>query len=156
MQNEKQEEHCPEELAGAQPDPGAEASEEPVLFYNETVIDHFTNPRNVGEIENADGFALVGDPACGDQMKLWIKVDGGYIIDIRFKSFGCPGAIATSSMATVLAMGMHIEDAKLLTDDDVVRSLGGIPANKEHCSLMGVGALHEAIRDYEQRQSRQS
>ncbi|MCX5899836.1 MAG: iron-sulfur cluster assembly scaffold protein [Proteobacteria bacterium] len=128
---------------------------EPVLFYNETVIDHFTNPRNVGEIDNADGFALVGDPSCGDQMKLWIKVVAGHIFDIKFKSFGCPGAIATSSMATTIAMGMHLEDAKRLTDDDIIRALGGIPANKEHCSLMGVGALQAAIRDYEQRTAQQ-
>ncbi len=127
--------------------------EEPVLFYNETVIDHFTNPRNVGEIDDADGFALVGDPSCGDQMKLWIKVVAGHIIDIKFKSFGCPGAIATSSMATTLAMGMHLEDAKQLTDDDIIRALGGIPVNKEHCSLMGVGALLAAIKDYEHRAS---
>jgi len=156
MQHEKSEEHCPEELFVGESVPDDENPEEAVLFYNETVIDHFTSPRNVGEIDNADGFALVGDPACGDQMKLWIRIDGGYIVDIKFKSFGCPGAIATSSMATVLAMGMHVDDAKLLTDDDVVRSLGGITANKEHCSLMGVGALHAAIRNYEQRLSRQS
>ena len=105
----------------------------------------------MGEIEDADGFALVGDPSCGDQMKLWIKVVAGHIVDIKFKSFGCPGAIATSSMATMLAMGMHLEDARQLTDDDVVRALGGIPANKQHCSLMGINALQAAIRDYEQR-----
>jgi len=155
MQPENHDEHCPAELSTGEPVAGAEAPAEPVLFYNETVIDHFTNPRNVGEIENADGFALVGDPTCGDQMKLWIRVEGGYILDVKFKSFGCPGAIATSSMATMLAMGMHIDDVKMLTDDDVVRALGGIPANKEHCSLMGVGALHAAIRDYEQRSSGQ-
>jgi len=132
-------------------EPIEENQGEPVLFYNETVIDHFTNPRNVGEIEDADGFALVGDPSCGDQMKLWIKVVAGHIVDIKFKSFGCPGAIATSSMATTIAMGMHLDDARALTDDDVVRALGGIPANKQHCSLMGVGALQAAIRDYEQR-----
>lgn len=156
MQPEDTDEHCPEELTGGESVSGEKAPEEPVLFYNETVIDHFTNPRNVGEIDNPDGFALVGDPACGDQMKLWIRVEGNYILDIKFKSFGCPGAIATSSMATMLAMGMHIDDAKLLTDDDIVRALGGIPANKEHCSLMGVGALHAAIRDYEQRSSKKS
>jgi nitrogen fixation protein NifU and related proteins len=132
-------------------EPIEENQGEPVLFYNETVIDHFTNPRNVGEIDDADGFALVGDPSCGDQMKLWIKVVAGHIVDIKFKSFGCPGAIATSSMATTIAMGMHLDDAKQLTDDDIIRALGGIPANKEHCSLMGVGALQAAIRDYEQR-----
>jgi len=123
----------------------------PVLFYNETVIDHFTNPRNVGEIADADGYALIGDPSCGDQMKLWIKVENGIIADIKFKSFGCPGAIATSSMATILAMGKSLADAKKLTDDDVIRALGGIPENKAHCSLMGVGALQAAIQDYESR-----
>jgi len=122
-----------------------------VIFYNETVIEHFTNPRNVGEIDDADGYALVGDPSCGDQMKLWIKVEAGHIVDIKFKSFGCPGAIATSSMTTHLAMGMYLEDARTLTDDDVVRALGGIPANKQHCSLMGINALLAVIKDYEQR-----
>ncbi len=123
----------------------------PVLFYNETVIEHFTNPRNVGEMPEADGYAVVGDPACGDQMKLWIKVDRGMITDIRFKSFGCPGAIATSSMTTVLALGRSIADAKNITDDDIIRGLGGIPENKAHCSLLGVEALQEAIKDYERK-----
>jgi nitrogen fixation NifU-like protein len=122
--------------------------EGPVLFYNELLIDHFTNPRNVGEIEEADGYALIGDPACGDQMKLWITVAEGRIAAIKFKSFGCPGAIATSSMATVLAMGKTIEEALQLTDDDVINALGGIPEHKKHCSLMGVNALQEALRDY--------
>lgn len=123
----------------------------PVLFYNETVIDHFTNPRNVGELADADGYALVGDPSCGDQMKLWIKVEQGIITDIKFKSFGCPGAIATSSMATTLALGKSLDEAKKLTDDDIIRALGGIPENKKHCSLMGVMALHAAIKNYESR-----
>jgi nitrogen fixation NifU-like protein len=127
--------------------------EGPLLFYNEIVIDHFTNPRNVGEIEDADGYALIGDPSCGDQMKLWIKVEQGRIIDIKFKSFGCPGAIATSSMCTLMAMGKTIEEAKQLTDDDIIAALEGIPAHKEHCSLMGVNALQEAICDYEQKQA---
>jgi nitrogen fixation NifU-like protein len=105
----------------------------------------------VGEIEDADGYALVGDPSCGDQMKLWIKVCNNRITDIKFKSFGCPGAIATSSMATVLAMGKSIAEAKKLTDDDIIIALGGIPANKAHCSLMGVGALLAAISDFEHR-----
>jgi nitrogen fixation NifU-like protein len=134
------------------PEEAAESAEPgPVLFYNEIVIEHFTNPRNVGEIPDADGFAVIGDPACGDQMKLWIKVDEGMIIDIKFKTYGCPGAISTSSMTTVLAMGKSLEDAKKITDDDVIRCLGGIPENKAHCSLLGVGALQEAIKDYESR-----
>jgi len=153
MESEKFEDERLKEPAAQRPDSGEEGQEDPVIFYNETVIDHFTNPRNVGEIDDADGFAQVGDPACGDQMKLWLMVVAGYIVDIKFKSFGCPGAIATSSMATTLVMGMHLDDAKQLTDDDVVRALDGIPSNKEHCSLMGVGALQAAISDYERRSS---
>lgn len=123
----------------------------PVLFYTDAVIDHFTNPRNVGEMDTneADGFAVVGDPECGDQMKLWIRVDDSRIVDIKFKSFGCPGAIATSSMLTELAKGKTVSEAKNLTDDDVVTALDGIPENKKHCSLLGVTALHRAISDYE-------
>ncbi|HBH86674.1 MAG TPA: iron-sulfur cluster assembly scaffold protein [Syntrophaceae bacterium] len=123
----------------------------PVLFYTNIVIDNFVNPRNVGEIEDADGYAMIGDPSCGDQMKLWIKVRDGRISDIKFKSFGCPGAIATSSMTTVLASGKTIEEAKKLTDDNVILALGGIPENKRHCSLMGINALLAAIQDYEKR-----
>jgi len=125
--------------------------EGPLLFYNELVIDHFTNPRNVGEMEDADGYALIGDPACGDQMKLWIKVAEGRIVAIKFKSFGCPGAIATSSMCTVMAIGKTIAAAKQLTDDDIIAALEGIPEQKQHCSLLGVNALQEALRDYEQK-----
>lgn len=123
----------------------------PVLFYNDLVIEHFTQPRNTGEIENADGYALVGDPECGDQMKLWIRVTDGVLTDVQFKSFGCPGAIATSSMATVLAKGASLEAAKKLTDDDVIEALGGIPENKKHCSLMAINALHAAIKEYEEK-----
>jgi len=125
--------------------------EGPLLFYNELVIDHFTNPRNVGEMDDADGYALIGDPSCGDQMKLWIKVEEGKITDIKFKSFGCPGAIATSSMCSVMAIGKTIKEAKKITDDDIITALGGIPEHKAHCSLMGANALLEAIRDYEQK-----
>jgi len=126
----------------------------PVLFYNEIVIDHFSNPRNVGELadEETDGFGLVGDPMCGDQMKLWIAVRNNHIARIAFKSFGCPGAIATSSMLTALAEGKSVEDARLITDDDVVTALGGIPENKRHCSLLGVRALQAALEDWERRQ----
>jgi nitrogen fixation NifU-like protein len=127
----------------------------PVLFYNACVIDHFTNPRNVGELSEAetDGYGLAGDPVCGDQMKLWISVRSGQIEKIAFKSFGCPGAIATSSMLTDLAKGKSIENAKCITDDDVIEALGGIPERKKHCSLLGVLALQAAIRDWEARQS---
>jgi nitrogen fixation NifU-like protein len=133
-----------------------QAHKGPVLFYTEIVIDHFTNPRNVGEIPDADGYALIGDPSCGDQMKLWIKVKENRISDIKFQSFGCPGAIATSSMATMLALGKTIAEAKKLTDDDVVLALGGIPENKRHCSLMGINALLAALDDYEKKQASRS
>lgn len=127
----------------------------PVLFYSESVIDHFTNPRNVGELPECQtsGYGQIGDPSCGDQMKLWISVRSGCIDQIAFKSFGCPGAIATSSMLTDLAKNKSIEEAKRITDDDVVEALGGIPARKKHCSLLGVLALHAAIKDWESRQS---
>jgi len=128
--------------------------EGPILFYNDLVIDHFTNPRNVGEISDSDGYALVGDPSCGDQMKLWIKVKKKKISEIKFRSFGCPGAIATSSMVTQLALGKTIDEAKRLTDDDVISALGGIPENKKHCSLMGINALLAAIADYEEKRGR--
>ena len=129
--------------------PSAEMSG-PVLYYTEAVIDHFNNPRNIGEMsaEEADGYAVSGDPLCGDQMKLWIKVENDRIADIKFKSFGCPGAIATSSMVTHLARGRSLERAMALTDDDVIEALGGIPENKKHCSLLGINALHAAIADY--------
>ena len=125
----------------------------PVLYYNETVMDHFSNARNIGEIadEEADGYSLTGDPACGDQLKLWIKVESGHISEIKFKCFGCPGAISTSSMMTVLAKGKTIAEAKQLTDDDVIDALGGIPERKKHCSLLGVSSLHNAVKDYERR-----
>jgi len=133
--------------------PDLQAMAGPVLFYSEVVIDHFVNPRNVGELAPADtdGFGVVGDPFCGDQMKLWIAVRDGRIARIAFKSFGCPGAIATSSMLTALAEGRSVEEAKRITDDDVVEALGGIPERKRHCSLLGVRALQAAIDDWERR-----
>jgi nitrogen fixation NifU-like protein len=127
----------------------------PVLFYNEIVIDHFMNPRNTGELPESetDGFGVVGDPSCGDQMKLWISVRDGRIAKIAFKSFGCPGAIATSSMLTALAEGKSLDKARRITDDDVIETLGGIPERKRHCSLLGVRALQAAIDDWEQRRN---
>ena len=136
----------------AEPEPQEQHG--PVLFYNETVIDHFTNPRNVGEMTDADGYALIGDPSCGDQMKLWIAVRDDRIARIAFKSFGCPGAISTSSMLTVLAEGRPLEEARRITDDDVIEALGGIPEKKRHCSLLGVRALQAAIEDWERRRAR--
>jgi len=114
------------------------------------------DPRNAGELEKADtdGFGLVGDPSCGDQMKLWVAVRDGRIVKIAFKSFGCPGAIATSSMLTALGEGKTIDEARCITDDDVVEALGGISEKKKHCSLLGVRALQASIEDWEQRRNR--
>jgi len=125
----------------------------PILYYSAEVIDHFTKPRNVGTLppEETDGYAKVGDAGCGDEMELWLSIREGRIVRIAFKSYGCPGAISTSSMLTVLADGKSIEEAKLITDDDVVTSLGGIPENKKHCSLLGVQALKAAITAFETR-----
>ena len=124
----------------------------PVIYYNDLVIDHFTNPRNVGELENPDAEVVVGDPTCGDQMKVAIKVVDNKIFDIKFKSYGCPGAIATSSMLTELAKGKSIKEAQELTDDDVIIALGGVPERKRHCSLMGVTGLLEAINNYSRKE----
>ena len=130
---------------------GKELPHGPILFYNELVIDHCTNPRNVGEIRNADGYAHVGDPSCGDWMKLWIKVSADRIEDIKFMSSGCAGAIATSSMTTVLARGKTIDEAKRITDADVILALEGIPGRDGKCVLSGTTALFEAISDYERK-----
>lgn len=140
---------------GAAEGRGEAAYAGPVLFYTDEVIEHFTRPRNVGELaeDETDGFARIGDPACGDEMKLWISVRNGRIDRIAFKSYGCPGAISTSSMATELACGKTLEEAKRLTDDDVVNALRGLPANKRHCSLLGIRALHAAVEDCESRGS---
>ena len=119
--------------------------------YSEKVMQHFMNPHNVGEIADADGFAHIGDPSCGDWMKLWIKVDSGRIADIKFLSSGCAGAVATSSMTTVLARGKTIEEAKRITDADVILALEGIPSRDGSCILSGISALLEAIKDYERK-----
>jgi nitrogen fixation NifU-like protein len=121
------------------------------LVYNETLIDHFTHPRNVGEIENPDATAMVGDPACGDHIRVYIKVDGGRLSDFKFLVQGCPGAISTSSIATELAIGKTLEEALKLTDNDVIEAAGGLPARKAHCSLLAIKGLHEAILNYRSR-----
>ena len=126
-----------------------------IPFYNETVIDHFLKPRNVGELPEGetDGYGLVENPSCGDQTKLWISIRSDKIDRIAFKSYGCPAAIATSSMLTDLAKGKTIEQVKRITDDDVVEALGGIPERKKHCSLLGIQALQAAIADWETKKS---
>jgi nitrogen fixation NifU-like protein len=118
------------------------------ISYNETVIDHFMNPRNVGLIDDPEGHAVVGDPTCGDYIEVCIKVEGKRIVDFKFLVSGCPGAISTSSIATELAMGKTIREAMALTDNDVIVAAGGIPARKAHCSLLAIRGLHQAIQDY--------
>ena len=120
-------------------------------MYTPEVMDHFTNPRNVGEIENASGSGTVGNAKCGDIMKMTIKVEKGVITDVKFKTFGCGAAIATSSKATELVKGKTIDEALQLTNKMVAESLGGLPAVKIHCSVLAEEALHEAISDYKRR-----
>jgi nitrogen fixation NifU-like protein len=117
-------------------------------MYTEKVMDHFTNPRNVGEIENADGVGLVGNPVCGDVMKLFIKVEDGKIADVKFKTFGCGAAIATSSMVTEMVKGRTLEEALAISNKAVAEALDGLPPNKMHCSNLAADALHKAIEDY--------
>jgi nitrogen fixation NifU-like protein len=117
-------------------------------MYTEKVMDHFTNPRNVGEIENADGVGLVGNPVCGDVMKLFIKVEDGRISDVKFKTFGCGAAIATSSMVTEMVKGKTLEEALSISNKAVAEALDGLPPNKMHCSNLAADALHKAIEDY--------
>lgn len=120
--------------------------------YSEKVMDHFLNPRNVGTIENADGYGKVGNPVCGDVMEITIKVnEKGIIEDIKFKTFGCGSAIATSSMITELARGLSVDEALEITRDDVANELDGLPPQKMHCSNLASDALREAILDYKRK-----
>jgi nitrogen fixation NifU-like protein len=111
-------------------------------------MEHFMNPRNVGVIENPDGYGKVGNPVCGDVMEIFIKVKDDIITDIKFRTFGCGSAIATSSMVTELAKGKHVDEAMKITRSDVATELEGLPAQKMHCSNLAADALHEAIKDY--------
>ena len=121
-------------------------------MYSEKVIDHFSNPRNVGEIENADGVGTVGNSKCGDIMRMYLKVDdNGVITDCKFKTFGCGAAIATSSKATELVKGKTLDEALQITNKMVMDSLGGLPPVKVHCSVLAEEALHAAIQDYKDR-----
>ncbi len=120
-------------------------------MYSEKVMEHFSNPRNVGEIEDADGVGTVGNPVCGDLMTIYIKVKDNIIEDIKFKTFGCGAAIATSSMITEMAMGKTIEEALDITRNDVANELEGLPPVKMHCSNLAADALHAAIDDYKKK-----
>jgi len=116
--------------------------------YTEKVMEHFKNPKNMGEMKDADGKGEVGNPSCGDLMTVYIKVKDGRIADISFQTFGCVAAVATSSMVTELARGKTLDEAMKLTREDVAESLGGLPPIKLHCSNLAADALHEAIKDY--------
>ena len=118
------------------------------MMYSENVLDHFRNPRNVGEIEDPDGVGTVGNPVCGDVMSIYIKVNDDKIADIKFRTFGCGAAIATTSMTTELAKGKTLDEAMEITREKVAEKLGGLPPVKMHCSNLATDALHEAIEDY--------
>jgi nitrogen fixation NifU-like protein len=116
--------------------------------YSPIVLDHFKNPRNVGDISDADGLGEVGNPVCGDMMSVYIKVEGDRLADVKFKTFGCGAAIAVSSMITEMAKGKTLEEALKISNKDVAEALGGLPPNKLHCSNLGADALHAAIKNY--------
>ena len=118
------------------------------MLYSEKVMDHFRNPRNVGHIENADGVGEVGNAKCGDIMKMYLKIEDGTIVDVKFETFGCGSAIATSSMATELIMGKPVDEALQLTNKAVVEALDGLPAHKLHCSVLAEEAVKAALKDY--------
>jgi len=117
-------------------------------MYTDLVMDHFSNPRNVGEIEDADGVGQIGNPVCGDVMRISIAVADDHIKDIKFKTFGCGAAVATSSMVTELVLGKTLAEAADISNKAVAEALGGLPANKMHCSNLAADALHLAIQDY--------
>ena len=123
-------------------------------MYTEKVMDHFTNPRNVGEIENADGVGEVGNAKCGDIMRIYLDIDGDKIKDVKFKTFGCAAAVATSSMVTEMVKGKSIDEALDISNAAVAEALGGLPPVKMHCSNLAADALHEAIKDYRAKQDK--
>jgi len=126
-----------------------------MAMYSDKVMEHFMNPRNVGEIEDADGIGEVGNPVCGDMMTFYIKVDDqGRLSDVKYKTFGCGAAIAVSSMISEMAKGKTLEEALKITREDVAQELGGLPKNKMHCSNLGADALHKAIQDYLERRKK--
>ncbi len=122
--------------------------------YSKKVMEHFMNPRNVGVIENPDGYGKIGNPVCGDLMEIFIKVKNDVITDIKFKTFGCGSAIATSSMVTELAKGKNIDEAMKITRNDVASELDGLPPHKMHCSNLAADALQAAIKDYKNKKKK--
>jgi nitrogen fixation NifU-like protein len=124
-----------------------------MALYSDKVMDHFMNPRNVGEIAAADGVGEIGNPVCGDMMTFYIKVANDRIEDVKFKTFGCGAAIAVSSMVSEMAKGKTLDEALKITNRDVANELDGLPSNKMHCSNLGADALHKAIEDFRARTS---
>lgn len=124
---------------------------EGISMYSEKVMNHFMNPRNVGEIENADGVGQVGNPKCGDIMKMYLKIENDIIIDAKFKTFGCGAAVATSSMSTELVIGKTINEALSITNKVVAEALDGLPPTKMHCSNLAEEAIKSAIEDYKRK-----
>ena len=122
------------------------------MLYSPEVMDHFANPRNVGVIEDADGIGEIGNAKCGDIMKMYLKIENGIIADVKFKTFGCGAAVATSSMATEMIKGKSIDDALALTNKAVIDALGGLPAVKVHCSVLAEEAVKCALADYYKKQ----
>ncbi|MBC3516538.1 Fe-S cluster assembly scaffold protein NifU [Neobittarella massiliensis] len=122
------------------------------MLYSDKVLDHFSNPRNVGELENADGVGEVGNAKCGDIMKMYLKIDDGIISDVKFKTFGCGAAIATSSIATEMIKGKSIDDALQLSNKAVIEALDGLPPAKIHCSVLAEQAVKAALADYYRKQ----
>lgn len=125
------------------------------MLYSDKVMDHFENPRNVGIIEDANGVGEVGNPTCGDIMKMYLKIEDDVIVDVKFKTFGCGSAIATSSMATELIKGKTITEALELTNKAVVEALDGLPARKIHCSVLAEDAIRMALKDYYEKSGRE-
>lgn len=121
-------------------------------MYTEKVMDHFTNPRNVGEIENANGVGEVGNAKCGDIMRIYLDIEGDIIKDVKFKTFGCGAAVATSSMVTEMVKGKTLDEALVISNAAVAEALGGLPPIKMHCSNLAADALHAAIKDYQDKQ----
>lgn len=125
-----------------------------MALYNDIVMDHFLNPKNVGEIDNPDGTGIYGSPVCGDMMQIQIKVEGETITDAKFKTFGCGSAIASSSMATSMIIGKTIEEALEITNKQIIDELGGLPPVKVHCSVLADKAIKNAIYDYAQKNNK--
>ena len=118
------------------------------MNYTEKVLDHFANPRNIGEIENANVVVRVGDPGCGDGLLIYLRIEDDRISDIKYKIYGCGAAIATSSIASEMAMGRSLDEVLLITEDSIAAALDGLPEEKLHCSNLAAGALHAAVRHY--------